>query len=199
VASLSNHEPQRSSFDRLRTSEQDSVRYEIEVGGRIRHVAVERAGDGFAVELDGRRWRIDASRVDGHTLSLILDNEVDRKDKAERAGSEVTVVPGQSAGQFTIQVGALPIAVTVNGRRHRAGSSDRAAAGPQLIAAPMPGKIVRVFVRPGDAVTARQPLVVVEAMKMENELRANRDGTVAEVHVREGLSVEAGAPLIVIQ
>ena len=81
-------------------------------------------------------------------------------------------MPGQSAGQFTIQVGALPIAVTVNGRRHRAGSSDAAAAGPQRIAAPMPGKIVRVFVRPGDTVTARQPLVVVEAMKMENELRA---------------------------
>ena len=175
------------------------MRYEIEVGGRTRHVAVEHAGDGFAVELDGRRWRIDASRVDAYTLSLILDNEVDRKDREERAGSEVTVVPGQSAGQFTIQVGALPIAVTVNGRRHRAGSSDAASAGPQRIAAPMPGKIVRVFVRPGDAVTARQPLVVIEAMKMENELRANRDGTVAEVHVREGLSVEAGAPLIVIQ
>ena len=169
------------------------MRYEIEVGGRLRHVAVERAGDGFAVELDGRSWRIDASRVDAHTLSLILDNEVDH-----RAGSEVTVVPGQSAGQFTIQVGAVPIAVTVNGRRHRAGASDPAGAGPQRITAPMPGKIVRVFVRPGDAVTARQPLVVVEAMKMENELRASRDGTVAEVHVREGHSVEAGAPLIVI-
>lgn len=170
------------------------MRYEIEVGGRIRHVAVERAGDGFAVELDGRRWRIDASRVDAHTLSLILDNEEEKG-----AGFEVTIMPGPSAGRFTIQVGAVPIAVTVNGRRHRAGSSDAAAAGPQRIAAPMPGKIVRVFVRPGDTVTARQPLVVVEAMKMENELRANRDGTVAEVHVREGLSVEAGAPLIVIQ
>ena len=170
------------------------MRYEIEVGGRTRHVAVERAGDAFAVELDGRTWRIDASRVDAHTLSLILDNELD-----DRAGSEVTVVPGPSAGQFTIQVGAVPIAVTVNGRRHRAGASDPAGAGPQRITAPMPGKIVRVFVRPGDAVTARQPLVVVEAMKMENELRANRDGTVAEVHVHEGLSVEAGAPLIVIQ
>ena len=170
------------------------MRYEIEVGGRIRHVGVERAGDGFAVELDGRTWRIDASRVDAHTLSLILDNELD-----DRAGSEVTVVPGPSAGQFTIQVGAVPIAVTVNGRRHRAGASDPAGAGPQRITAPMPGKIVRVFVRPGDAVTARQPLVVIEAMKMENELRANRDGTVAEVHVHEGLSVEAGAPLIVIQ
>ena len=168
------------------------MRYEIEVGGRLRQVAVERAGDGFAVELDGRTWRIDASRVDAHTLSLILDNEVD-----SRTGSEVTIVPGRTAGQFTIQIGALPIAVTVNGRR-RVGASHRAAAGPQRLAAPMPGKIVRVFVRPGDAVTARQPLVVVEAMKMENELRANRDGTVAEVHVREGVSVEAGAPLIVI-
>ena len=164
----------------------------MEVGGRLRQVAVERAGDGFAVELDGRTWRVDASRVDAHTLSLILDNEVD-----SRTGSEVTIVPGRTAGQFTIQIGALPIAVTVNGRR-RVGASDPAAAGPQRIAAPMPGKIVRVFVRPGDAVTARQPLVVVEAMKMENELRASRDGTVAEVHVREGLSVEAGAPLIVI-
>ena len=168
------------------------MRYEIEVGGRLRHVAVERAGDGFAVELDGRTWRVDASRVDAHTLSLILDNEVD-----SRTGSEVTVVPGRSAGQFTIQIGALPIAVTVNGRR-RVGAADAATAGPQRIAAPMPGKIVRVLVRPGDAVTARQPLVIVEAMKMENELRASRDGTVAEVHVREGHSVEAGAPLIVI-
>lgn len=174
------------------------MRYEIEVGGRIRHVAVERAGDGFAVALDGRPWRVDASRVDAHTLSLILDNDVDREDNERRSGVEVTVVAGASAGRFTIHVGALPIAVAVNGRR-RAGPSDVAAAGPQRIAAPMPGKVVRVFVRPGDVVTARQPLVVVEAMKMENELRASRGGTVAEVHVREGLSVEAGAPLIVIQ
>ena len=174
------------------------MRYEIDVGGRIRQVAVERAGDGFALELDGRPWRVDASRVDAHTLSLILDNEADRKDTVKRAGFEVTVVPGPSAGQLTIQVGALPIAVTVNGHRRRAASPDATVAGPQRIAAPMPGKIVRVFVRPGDAVTARQPLVVVEAMKMENELRASRDGTVAEVHVQEGLSVEAGALLIVI-
>jgi biotin carboxyl carrier protein len=63
----------------------------------------------------------------------------------------------------------------------------------------MPGKVVRVLVKAGDAVTARQPVVVVEAMKMENELRASRDGTVAEIHVREGMSVDAGALLLVIQ
>jgi biotin carboxyl carrier protein len=63
----------------------------------------------------------------------------------------------------------------------------------------MPGKIVRVLVKPNDPVRVRQPLVVVEAMKMENELRAQRDGTVAEIHVRQGASVEAGALLVVIQ
>ena len=72
-------------------------------------------------------------------------------------------------------------------------------AGPQRIVAPMPGKVVRVLVKPGDAVEARQGLVVVEAMKMENELRAARAGTVAAVSVVEGQSVDAGAVLAVVE
>jgi biotin carboxyl carrier protein len=63
----------------------------------------------------------------------------------------------------------------------------------------MPGRVVKVLVTPGAVVEAKQGVVVVEAMKMENELRASRVGTVTEVHVREGVSVEAGAPLVVIQ
>ena len=66
------------------------------------------------------------------------------------------------------------------------------------IVAPMPGKVVRVLVKAGDTVRARQPVVVVEAMKMENELRADREGTVAEIHAHEGASVEAGALLVVL-
>ena len=62
----------------------------------------------------------------------------------------------------------------------------------------MPGKIVRVLVRTGEAVQARQPLIVIEAMKMENELRADGIGTVAEILVKEGQSVEAGALLAVV-
>jgi len=63
----------------------------------------------------------------------------------------------------------------------------------------MPGKIVRVLVRVGDRVHPRQPIVVIEAMKMENELRAGRAGIVREVLVAEGASVEAGTPLLVIE
>ena len=63
----------------------------------------------------------------------------------------------------------------------------------------MPGKIVHVGVKTGDAVRARQTVVVVEAMKMENELKADRDGVAGDVRAVEGASVEAGALLVVIQ
>jgi biotin carboxyl carrier protein len=62
----------------------------------------------------------------------------------------------------------------------------------------MPGRVVKVLVAPGDAVAARQGLVVVEAMKMENELRAPRAGRVSEVRVHEGAPVEANTVLIVL-
>jgi biotin carboxyl carrier protein len=63
----------------------------------------------------------------------------------------------------------------------------------------MPGKVVRVLVSPGDEVGPRQPLVVVEAMKMENEMTAPRGGRVREVHVTEGMSVEAGRLLVIVE
>jgi biotin carboxyl carrier protein len=114
---------------------------------------------------------------------------------------EVSVAADPISGQLTVHLGATAVAVTLNGRR-RWGRKDEGAAtgsGPQRLMAPMPGKVVRVLVKPGDQVTPRQPVVVVEAMKMENELRANRGGTVAEILVREGMSVDAGALLVVIQ
>ena len=84
------------------------------------------------------------------------------------------------------------------GRQKKDGPAAHTA-GPQRIMAPMTGKVVRVLVKPGDDVRARQGLVVVEAMKMENELRAARDGRVRDVAVTEGQSVDAGAVLVVVE
>jgi biotin carboxyl carrier protein len=173
------------------------VVYEVEVGGRTRRVVARREGRGFAVELDGRAWLVDFARGGVHSLSLIVDNG----DAAgARRSADVTIAPAASGDQLTVLVGSVPIGVTLNGRRtHRSRGDAAAGLGPQRITAPMPGKVVRVLVKIGDAVAARQPVVVVEAMKMENELRAVRAGTVAEVHAREHMSVEAGALLVVIQ
>jgi biotin carboxyl carrier protein len=81
-----------------------------------------------------------------------------------------------------------------SGRRH-AGSE---AEGRQQIVAPMPGKIVRVLVIAGDRVEAGQGLLVVEAMKMQNEIRSPKSGTVESVQVEEGQAVNAGEVLCVV-
>jgi biotin carboxyl carrier protein len=178
------------------------VQYEVEIGGRRRQVVVTRAGDGFAVSVDGRTRHVDAARIDAHTLSLLLDSVwPDHTPGTSRPGHEVSIAADPVSGQLTVHVGSTPVAVTLNGRR-RWGRKDESAgtgSGPQRLAAPMPGKVVRVLVNVGDSVHARQAVVVVEAMKMENELRASREGTVTEIHVREGMSVDAGALLLVIQ
>jgi biotin carboxyl carrier protein len=168
------------------------MQYEVEVGGRRRQVMVTRAGDRFAVTIDGTTRLVDVARIDAHSLSLIVDSVWP---------ADINVTPDGAHGHLTVHVDGVPVAATLNSRRRwgRADDSPDAASAPQRLTAPMPGKVARVLVSVGDEVHARQPVVVVEAMKMENELRAGRAGTVAAVHVREGMSVEAGAPLIVIQ
>jgi len=184
------------------------MQYEVEIGGRRRQVVVEGTGDDFAVTVDGHTRQVDAARIDADTLSLVVDtvspmdaNRGPRDPRLVRHGYEVRFARDPVGGQLMVHVGAVPIAVTLNGRRRwgRKVQGDGSSSGPQRITAPMPGKVVRLLVKAGEAVAARQPLVVVEAMKMENELRASRDGTVTGIHAREGMSVDAGALLIVIQ
>ena len=76
--------------------------------------------------------------------------------------------------------------------------SAAGAAGPTRVKAPMPGRVVRVLVAVGDRVTARQPVIVIEAMKMVNELRTPISGVVKEVLVVPGAAVESGAILVVV-
>jgi biotin carboxyl carrier protein len=168
------------------------MQYDVEVGGRARHVAVTRAGSGFAVTVDGRSHHVDVARIDAHTLSLIVDRVWP---------ADVSVTADRTRTQLMVHVRGVAVPVALNGRRQFGRATDRGAAnsGPQRVTAPMPGKVLRLPIAVGESVRARQPVVVVEAMKMENELRASRDGTVAEINVREGMLVDAGALLVVIQ
>jgi biotin carboxyl carrier protein len=101
-----------------------------------------------------------------------------------------------------VVVGEHRFYAKVESERSRALSAllgTKAAAGEGLITSPMPGRVLKVLVKEGDHVTAGTPLVVVEAMKMENELAAARDGTVSRVFVAPGATVEGGAKLVEIQ
>jgi biotin carboxyl carrier protein len=164
---------------------------DLDVGGVVRHVRVTREDGRLVVEVDGRRHVLDARATEPGRWSLLFD---------ERHASHEVLVRNGQPGAWTVLVdGAVVPVRLLDPRRRDSSSTDGGSAGLVRIVAPMPGKIVKVLVQSGAAVSARQPLVVVEAMKMENEMRAGRDGMVAEVHAREGHSVEAGALLLVIQ
>jgi len=172
--------------------------YEVAVGDRVRTVAVVRKGGVLHVELDGRTHLVDARRVNDAVLSLLV-----QLDGAAARSVDAAFAAQPSAGDFDVYLDGRTIAVQIRpagsfGRQKKHGTAA-AATGPQRVTSPMPGKVVRVLVKAGDAVTARQGLAVVEAMKMENELRAARDGRVRDVAVVEGQSVDAGAILLIVE
>ncbi len=180
--------------------------FEVEVEGRIRTIVIEHGDNpsSFRVQIDGEPGVVDAVRAGDKSLSIFgrvtfLRNGGPEKGTL-RIGAAVQVTAGPAPGEGIVHLNGRTIRAVINGRRRRA-AADEGAHGPGdvVVAAPMPGRIVRVLVAPGDQVTARQGLVVVEAMKMENELRAPRAGRVKEVSVVPGASVEAGCVLAVIE
>jgi len=173
---------------------------DVEVNGRMRAVSVERtkgrdpATWRFRVTLDGRTRLVDVRRHGPFGLSLIFPDE---------AGASLDVAAAEAGpqGEWTVHLPAGTVRAIVDGRRRapRAGDPDGTLDGEQRIVAPMPGRVVRVLVGIGDEVALRQGLVVVEAMKMENELGSPKAGRVKDVQVSPGTSVEAGRVLIVVE
>jgi biotin carboxyl carrier protein len=111
---------------------------------------------------------------------------------------EVRIVKAPAG--WNVEAGGHPFAVEVRDPRDASNRSKKAlGAGRQNIAAPMPGKVVRVLVNEGDRVEAGQGLVVVEAMKMQNAMKAGASGAVVRIRVRDGDTVAAGDVLVTIE
>jgi biotin carboxyl carrier protein len=182
--------------------------FEVDIDGRTRVVAVERTNGGrFRVLLDGTAHEVDAARVGVYGLSLLIDVERGggggrlQPARSEGVSREVQVTPASTRGDLLVTFGGRVLKGTIDGRRSRRAGDDAggSAAGEQAILAPMPGRVVRVLVSEGQDVEARQGVVVVEAMKMENELRSPKKGRVKSVGVAAGASVEAGRVLMVVE
>jgi pyruvate carboxylase subunit B len=155
------------------------------------------AGTEFVVELDGGRASVNGRAVDAH-LSALPGTPLHHL----LAGSESCMLLLTPAGRGEWRVERWgerwPVEVVDERTRHirsLTGAGTRAA-GPPVLKAPMPGLVVRVPVEPGQRVAAGAGVVVLEAMKMENELRAPTDATVRAVHVRPGQAVEKGQVLV---
>ena len=156
------------------------------------------AGREVDVSVDGTR--VQSPDVDGEAHVADVDGTPIRVVRIERRVYRVLASRGPAAGQYTLHVNGFRFDVEALDERTLAIRELAGAAGkptgPTSLAAPMPGLVVRVLVKPGDRVQAGQGLIVIEAMKMENELRATAPSIVRAVRVDAGNAVEKGAVLV---
>ena len=163
--------------------------YEICLGGRTCRLELQKKEEHWECRLDGREISIHAVQVSADTLSILIDGK----------SFEVKHEPTGEG-----------LAVFVRGKRYEVSVEDprswrgrtRAApddAGPQKLIASMPGKVVRLLAREGDTVLSGQGIAVVEAMKMQNEIRSPRNGVLRKLLAHEGMKVNAGEVLGVVE
>ena len=164
------------------------MRFWVTLEGREAEVEFHATGERVWLEVEGRKLEADFRRLpDGEVYSLLIEGR----------SHEVRIAAGHGVLDVTLDGAVLPVEV-----RHpleklllATRKSVDASAG-ETVTAPMPGLVVAVKVRPGDRVAAGQPVVVVEAMKMQNELPTRHPGVVREVLVAVRASVAAGQPLV---
>jgi biotin carboxyl carrier protein len=167
------------------------VNYDVsEKGGARRLVALRETGEGiYEIQIDGRTVHVDAVRSGPTVYSVIEDGH-----------QFEAMVDERGAHGFDVLVAGRIFHLEAVDERTKllAQSAAPLTSGPQLVAAEMPGKVVKVSVPVGEAVREGQGVVVIEAMKMENEIPSPIAGIVKEIAVSEGQTVEAGTPLFTV-
>ena len=162
--------------------------YDVTIDGKNHRLELTRAGGRWSCRLDGRDLEIVAVLARPDVLSLRIGNMA-YEVKSERVGDDLH-----------LWVGSTRFAVEVRDPRSLRGRSRSADDhGPRKITAPMPGKVVRLLVREGESVELGAGLAVVEAMKMQNEIKSPKKGTVQKVLVGEGATVNAGDVLAIVE
>ncbi len=146
-------------------------------------VDIERAGDRWHIALNGKPVEADVVEIAPNTLSILLRGE-----------SHEIRVARAADGKLKVQTGLREFIAEISDPRSWQGrnASHVEVEGRQQITAPMAGKVVRLLVKTGETVEAGQGLLVVEAMKMQNEIRSTKSGTVERVLAKEGQALNAG-------
>jgi biotin carboxyl carrier protein len=163
-----------------------------EIAGERHALELHREASRVVADIGGRRYELEARETEPGVYLFVLEGRV----------YECRVERGGARGEATsVEIGGREFEVALyDPRRLRAaGAIGAQAAGRAVVAASIPGKVVRVLVEEGAQVEAGDGLVVVEAMKMQNELKSPKAGRVAELRARAGTTVNAGDVLAVIE
>ena len=152
----------------------------------------------YTIEYEGTTYEMDAQELPSHILHALINDRSYDVD-LEWQAPETDTLDGRVAVRVLGRVSRLEILDERRKKMKDAQVSGFDMAGMQNVKSPMPGKVIRVMVKAGDEVKEGQGVVVVEAMKMENELKAPKDGVVSEVLATEGQTVDSGTMLVVIE
>jgi len=163
--------------------------YEVSIAGKTHKVELSRAGQGWLCKLDGRELPLDVTSVQNGVLSILVDGK-SYEVRQESTPTETSIVVGRERFGAVVRDPR-----SLRSRR----SSGAAEAGVKKVVAPMPGKVVRILAPEGTVVEAGQGVVVIEAMKMQNEMKSPKKGTVKKINAAEGAAVEAGQVLAEIE
>ena len=165
------------------------MRYDVGLSGKTYRLELMRKDDGWECRLDGREVSVQAVQVSGDTLSILRDGK----------SFDVKHEPTDEA--MAVFVGGTRYEVSVTDPRSWRGRKGTAQdeLGPQRLTASMPGKVVRLLAREGDSIVAGQGIAVVEAMKMQNEIRSPRAGVLKKLLAHEGMKVNAGEVLAIVE
>ncbi len=168
------------------------MRYFATLNGQERTIDLEHVGGTqFRIALDGGTpVEIDAERVEGSVVHLLRGTESHDVD-VEEDGDALNLLVGDDI--VTVEL------LDERKKRLKSAKSGGGSEGKALLRAPMPGKVVKVLVEVGQEITDGAGLVIIEAMKMENELRAPRAGKVTNIFVKEGQTVEGKAELVTVE
>lgn len=165
------------------------MNFEVIVNNKEYNVEIERKEKSFLVKIDAEEFDVDATILKKALYSLIVSN----KSYLTNIKSEENI--------YLVDVNSesFEIEVLDEAAKRMAQKKKEPEAGKQIIKAPMPGKIVKILVKEGEEVEPGSGMIVVEAMKMENELKSSSKGIVKEISVEEGVVVNAGDTLIVVE
>lgn len=161
------------------------MKYSLKIGKEILNFNLAESGEVFNIEFNEKKYNAELIKIDSNLYSMILD------------GQTCTVAIKKEGKSIEIFYKGDLFSFEIPSARDK--SSLENASGVDKISAPMPGRVVKVLKKVGDIIKEGEGLIVVEAMKMESELKSSIDGKVSEISVKDGDTVDLGAHLITVE
>ncbi|MGH9763402.1 MAG: biotin/lipoyl-containing protein, partial [Blastocatellia bacterium] len=164
------------------------VRYELEIDSHREFIEIDNRDGKVTASIEGRAYDLDVASPEPGVYLFFLDDQV-YEARTSR------LLPRS----YEVRLRGQSYSVKLVDRKHVRITGEPGDAGQQLLTAPMPGKVVKILLEAGEEVAAGQGVLIVEAMKMQNEVKSSKTGRITEIRVKEGATVTANQVLAVVE